>query len=97
MSLLHCSFHVYCRPVPVLFGVQLSFNATNFRAVSVYLHFPPKMHAVMHIFTCHKQGGIQGRMCEVGPPASGLSFFTCPYSHLSVLNGNPALRGCFQA
>lgn len=44
-----------------------------------------------------KRGGDAGRMCEVGPPASGLSFFTFPYSHLAVLNGNPALRGCFQA
>lgn len=44
-----------------------------------------------------KHGGGAGRMCEVGLPASGLSFFTCPYSHLAVLNGNPALRGWFQA
>lgn len=82
MSLLHCSFHVYCRPIPVFLGVQLSFNATNFRAVSVYLHFPPEMHAVMHIFTCHKQGGIQGRMGEVGPPRKRVGLFTEPYSHL---------------
>ncbi|EAN08807.1 hypothetical protein EfaeDRAFT_0412 [Enterococcus faecium DO] len=34
-----------------------------------------------------------GRIGEVGPPASGCSFFTVPYSHLAVLNGNPALRG----
>ncbi len=46
--------------------------------------------------TCRKRGCNAGRMCEVGPPASGLSFFTCPYSHLAVLNGNPALRGCSQ-
>lgn len=35
----------------------------------------------------------RGRIGEVGPPASGCSFFTVPYSHLAVLNGNPALRG----
>jgi hypothetical protein len=29
---------------------------------------------------------LQGRTCEVGPPASGLSYFTAPYSHY-VLNG----------
>ncbi len=47
-----------------------------------------------NLHTCRKRGCDAGRMCEVGPPASGLSFFTCPYSHLAVLNGNPALRGC---
>lgn len=50
-----------------------------------------------NLHTCRKRGCDAGRMCEVGPPASGLSFFTCPYSHLAVLNGNPALRGHFQA
>lgn len=35
-------------------------------------------------------GDLLGRTCEVGPPASGLSFFTDPYSHY-VLNGHPAL------
>lgn len=50
-----------------------------------------------NLHTCRKRGCNAGRMCEVGPPASGLSFFTCPYSHLAVLNGNPALRGHFQA
>lgn len=48
------------------------------------------------LHTCRKRGGDAGRMCEVGPPASGSSFFTCPYSHLAVLNGNPALRGSSQ-
>lgn len=37
-------------------------------------------------------GDVQGRICEVGPPASGLAFFTGLYSHY-VLNGHPALRG----
>ena len=50
-----------------------------------------------NLHTYRKRGCDAGRMCEVGPPASGLSFFTCPYSHLAVLNGNPALRGHFQA
>ena len=50
-----------------------------------------------NLHTCRKRGCETGRMCEVGPPASGLSFFTGPYLHLAVLNGNPALRGCFQA
>jgi len=51
---------------------------------------------VSNLDTCRKRGGDAGRMCEVGPPASGSPFFTFPYSHLAVLNGNPALRGCFQ-
>lgn len=50
-----------------------------------------------NLYTRRKHYGDAGRMCEVGPLASGLSFFTFPYSHLAVLNGNPALRGCFQA
>lgn len=41
-----------------------------------------------NLHTCRKRGCNAGRMCEVGPPASGLSFFTFPYSHLAVLNGN---------
>lgn len=49
-----------------------------------------------NLHTCRKRGCDAGRMCEVGPPASGSPFFTFPYSHLAVLNGNPALRGCFQ-
>lgn len=50
-----------------------------------------------NLYTHRKRCGDVGRMCEVGPLASGLSFFTFPYSHLAVLNGNPALRNCFQA
>ncbi len=87
----------HCRAIAALPGVQPSFNASNCRAITVYLLFLPKMHAAVHTFPRQKRRAMQGRMCEVGPPASGLSFFTCPYSHLAVLNGNPALRGCFQA
>ncbi len=43
--------------------------------------------------TRQKQRRKAGRMCEVGPPASRLSFFTVPYSR-GALNGHPALRGC---
>lgn len=63
-----------------------------------------RMHAISVTFTeksteggqdfpWRKQRRKAGRMGEVGPPASGCSFFTFPYSRLGALNRNPALRG----
>lgn len=97
MGVQYRLFNRYRRVVSALPGVQPSFNASNCRAITVYRLFLPKKHAAVHTFPRQKRWVMQGRMCEVGPPASGLSYFTCPYSHLAVLNGNPALRGWFQA
>lgn len=44
-------------------------------------------------FAWSNQRRYAGRMCEVGPPASGLSFFTSPYSRRGRSTVHPALRG----
>lgn len=74
-------------------GVQPSFYVACFRSIALYMCFLPEMHAASHGFPWKKRPQMRGRIGEVGPPASGRSCFTVPYSHLVVLNGNPALRG----
>jgi hypothetical protein len=73
-------------------NVQSPFNAPNRRAISNGRYFWQLNRHALNAFLASNRCSMRGRIGEVGPPASGRSFFTLPYSHLSVLNANPALR-----
>lgn len=53
----------------------------RYRRVGALLHFDSARTA-KDLLLHTRESGLRsaGRMCEVGPPASGRSFFTVPYS-----------------
>lgn len=53
----------------------------RYRRVGALLHFDSARTA-KDLLLHTRESGLRsaGRMCEVGPPASGRSFFTAPYS-----------------
>ncbi len=74
-----------------LSGVQPSCSPSNRRAVRVHMRNPLNLHDKTAQRPWQKQPFLQGRIGEVVPPASRRYFSTFPYSHLAVLNGNPAM------
>ena len=82
MAMLQCSIHHCWCFVPAPLGVQSSFNASNCRAVAVYYSFAAQKQLCNEHRPWKKLLGTAGRMCEVGPPVNGCSFFNVPHSHL---------------
>jgi len=77
----------------VCLGVQSSFNALIDRSIFVQTRNRVALYDKNAQKSWEKVLCQAGRIGKVVPPASRRHFFTFPYSHLAVLNGNPALRG----